>query len=73
MRGEVYMPKMKSKRGAAKRFRQTATGYKHRSANRNHLLTKKSAKRKRHLGGLQAVDESDLVRMPRMLPYGGGR
>ena len=67
------MPKMKSKRGAAKRFRQTATGYKHRKANRNHILTKKSSKRKRHLGGLQAVDASDLVRMPRMLPYGGGR
>ncbi len=66
------MPKMKTKRAAAKRFRQTATGYKHRKANKNHILTKKDSKRKRHLGGLQPVSESDLVRMPRMLPYGGG-
>ena len=66
------MPKMKSKRATAKRFRQTATGYKHRKANRNHILTKKLAKRKRHLGGLQSVSEADLVRMPRMLPYGVG-
>ena len=43
------MPKMKTKSGAAKRFRRTAKGYKHRQSFRSHILTKKSAKRKRQL------------------------
>ena len=43
------MPKLKTNRGAAKRFKKTASGgYKYRQANRNHILTKKSTKRKRH-------------------------
>jgi large subunit ribosomal protein L35 len=44
------MPKMKSNRGAMKRFRLTGKGaVKRRKANRNHILTKKSSKRKSHL------------------------
>lgn len=44
------MPKMKSKRGAAKRFVTTASGkIKHKRKNRRHILTKKAQKRKRHL------------------------
>ena len=41
------MPKLKTNRGAAKRFRRTANGYKHRRAYKNHILTKKGPKRKR--------------------------
>lgn len=67
MRG-VNMPKMKSNSGAAKRFRRTATGYKHRQANRNHILTKKASKRKRQLRGLEAVAAADVARVRRMLP-----
>lgn len=44
------MPKLKTHRGAAKRFRKTASGaIKRRRAFRNHILTKKSSKQKRHL------------------------
>lgn len=62
------MPKMKSNSGTAKRFRRTANGYKHRQAYRNHILTKKSSKRKRQLRGLEAVAEADVARIRRMLP-----
>jgi large subunit ribosomal protein L35 len=43
------MPKLKTHRGAAKRFTKTAGGIKRRGANRNHILTKKSTNRKRRL------------------------
>ena len=61
--------KLKSKRGAAKRFRATANGgFKCKSANRNHIMTKKTTKRKRHLrAGLRVRDE-DLGRVEQMLP-----
>lgn len=50
------MPKLKTNRGAAKRFKRTAKGgFKHRSAFRNHILTKKAAGRKRKLRGLAMV------------------
>ena len=63
------MPKLKTNRGAAKRFRATANGYKCRRTNRNHILTKKTTKRKRHLrAGVQVRDE-DLGRIEQMLPY----
>jgi len=65
---EYDMPKLKSNRGAAKRFRATAGGYKHRQANRNHILTKKSSKRKRHLRGLEDVAPADVARVRQMLP-----
>ncbi len=62
------MPKLKSHRGAAKRFKRTATGqYKHRSGLRNHILTKKRMKRKRHLRGMALVAPSDLASVKQML------
>lgn len=64
------MPKMKTNRGAAKRFRRTGKGgFKRAQSHLNHILTKKSSKRKRHLGSIQQVDESDVKSVRRMLPY----
>ena len=63
------MPKLKTNRGAAKRFRATASGYKSRRAYRNHILTKKSTKRKRHLRDIGRVGDSDMRAITRMLPY----
>ncbi len=62
------MPKMKTKSGAAKRFKKTANGFKHRNAFRSHILTKKSTKRKRHLRGNVLVHPSDVKSVARMLP-----
>lgn len=59
------MPKMKTHRGAAKRFRRTGTGkLRRRQANKNHILEKKSPKRKRRLRGGTDVSGADraLVR-----------
>lgn len=65
------MPKMKSNRGAYKRFRSTGSGkLRRRRAFKNHILTKKSAKRKRQLRGDVAVDDSDMKRVNKLLPYG---
>ena len=61
------MPKMKTHSGAAKRFRRTASGYKHRQANRNHILTKKASKRKRQLRGTSMIDKNDVVLIDRMM------
>jgi large subunit ribosomal protein L35 len=62
------MPKLKTNRGAAKRFRRTATGYKHSRAYKNHILTKKAPKRKRQLRGLGQVSPRDVGLLDRMLP-----
>lgn len=65
------MPKLKTHRGAAKRFRTTATGkIKRGHSHARHILTKKSAKRKRHLDVDVLVSESDQKRVESMLPYG---
>jgi len=64
------MPKMKTNRGAAKRFKATGTGkIKRNKAYASHILTKKSTKRKRGLrqGGL--VDESNVKQIKKILPY----
>ncbi len=62
------MPKMKSHRGAAKRFKVTNTGkVRRRRANANHILEKKPAKRKRRLGQTAVVSPSDVKRIRRML------
>jgi large subunit ribosomal protein L35 len=63
------MPKMKSHRGAAKRFHITPTGkIRRRRANANHLLGKKSSTRKRRLTSSDAmVSEADRKRIRRML------
>ena len=63
------MPKLKSNRGAANRFRKTANGYKCKSTNRNHILTKKTTKRKRHLRSGLMVRAEDQGRIEQMLPY----
>lgn len=61
------MPKLKTNRGAAKRFRATASGYKCRRTNRSHNLGHKTTKRKRHLRGVDHVDASDVLSVARML------
>lgn len=62
------MPKLKTNRGAAKRFKRTASGrYKHRSANRSHNLTKKRPKRKAGLASTRLAHESDTRSIRRML------
>lgn len=63
------MPKLKTNRGAAKRFKITGSGKLRRSkANRSHLLTKKAAKRKRHLRKRGLVDAADVRSIRRLLP-----
>ncbi len=64
------MPKMKSNRGAAKRFKTTGTGKIRRSkAFKSHILTKKSPKRKRNLRKSALVDSTNVRAVRRMLPY----
>ena len=62
------MPKLKTNRGAAKRFRRTANGFKHKQTNKNHILTKKATKRKRQLRGMEGVAKADVPAVRRMLP-----
>jgi large subunit ribosomal protein L35 len=64
------MPKMKTNRGAAKRFKATGTGKIRRSkAYASHILTKKSTKRKRNLRKNALIAEPDVRAVKRMLPY----
>jgi large subunit ribosomal protein L35 len=64
------MPKLKTHRGAAKRFKKTGTGKFLRSkAFKRHLLTSKTTKVKRHLSGTVTVSEQDAAKIRRMLPY----
>ena len=62
------MPKIKSNSGAAKRFRKTANGFKHKQSFRSHILTKKSTKRKRQLRCMRQVHSADIALVRRMLP-----
>jgi large subunit ribosomal protein L35 len=63
------MPKMKTNRGAAKRFRPKANGgFKRRQSHLRHILTKKSSKRKRQLGSTLQVADADVKAVRRMLP-----
>ena len=65
------MPKLKTRKSAAKRFKQTGTGkYRRNCANNRHILTKKSAKRKRRLGKGAEVKKTELGRIRAALPYG---
>lgn len=62
------MPKMKTRRGAAKRFHVTKSGkIKRRKAFSSHILTKKSTKRKRGLRQATLVSKDDLARVRKML------
>jgi large subunit ribosomal protein L35 len=62
------MPKMKTHRGAAKRFKVTARGkVQRRQANLNHILEKKSSRRKRRLTGRTTVAPADTAQVERLL------
>jgi large subunit ribosomal protein L35 len=68
---ELVMPKLKTHKGAAKRFRITATGkIKRGHSHARHILTKKTNKRKRLLDIDALVSKSDQKRVEAMLPYG---
>ncbi|MCD8381070.1 MAG: 50S ribosomal protein L35 [Lachnospiraceae bacterium] len=64
------MPKLKTKRAAAKRFTATGTGkLKRAKAYKSHILTKKSTKRKRNLRKSTITDQSNVKNMKKVLPY----
>lgn len=64
------MPKMKTKKGAAKRFQiRAGGGIKRSQAFKRHILTKKTAKRIRQLRGVTSVHRSDESGVRAMLPY----
>ncbi|MCI7329496.1 MAG: 50S ribosomal protein L35 [Lachnospiraceae bacterium] len=64
------MPKIKTKRAAAKRFKMTGNGELKRSkAFKSHFLTKKTTKRKRNLRKAAMTDETNLKNMKKILPY----
>ena len=64
------MPKLKTNRGAAKRFKRTATGkYQRRQSYHSHMLTKKSTKRKRQLRSAEMIHAADVPSVRRLLPY----
>jgi large subunit ribosomal protein L35 len=63
------MPKLKTNRGAAKRFSKTAKGgFKRGQSHKRHILTKKDAKRKRQLRAHTQVHKTDVERVRQMLP-----
>lgn len=64
------MPKLKTHRAAAKRFRKTAKGYKRGQSHRRHILTSKTSKRKRQLRRGMMVHKTDVGRVTQMLPNG---
>jgi len=64
------MPKLKTHKGAAKRFKKTGTGaFKRGCSHQRHILTKKASKRKRQLDMGRMVDKADVARVVDMLPY----
>ena len=64
------MPKMKTSRAAAKRFKLTGTGkLKRAKAYKSHILTKKSTKRKRNLRQAAMTDASNVKKIKKILPY----
>ena len=64
------MPKMKTSRAAAKRFKDTGTGnLKRNKAYKRHILTKKSAKTKRNLRHAAMTDKTNVKNMKKILPY----
>jgi large subunit ribosomal protein L35 len=66
------MPKMKTNKSAAKRFKLTGKGrVKRRHAFKSHILTKKSQKRKRHLRKPEMTSSAEKARVLRMLGVGG--
>ena len=64
------MPKMKTHRGAAKRFQKTGSGkLRHQKRNKRHILTKMSSKRKRHLREKGELQGGDRKRIEQLVPY----
>lgn len=64
------MPKMKSHKGTAKRFKKTGSGkFKTKHAYRSHILTKMSSKRKRKLRKAGSIAACDVKRIKVMIPY----
>ncbi|EDN68446.1 Ribosomal protein L35 [Beggiatoa sp. PS] len=63
------MPKMKTNRGAAKRFKRSAGGLKRGQSHRRHILTKKTTKRKRLLRSPMMINKADVGIVNRLLPY----
>ena len=64
------MPKMKTSRAAAKRFKKTGTGkLKRNKAYKSHILTKKTTKTKRNLRKATMTDETNVKNMKKILPY----
>ena len=64
------MPKLKTHKGASKRFKKTATGkVKRGRSHLRHILTSKSKKRKRNQGSPAFVSDGDLAKVLRMIPY----
>ncbi len=61
------MSKLKVHSGAAKRFKKCASGYKRKHANKSHILTKMTTKRKRQLRGTELVDKADKPLIDKML------
>lgn len=61
------MAKMKTKSGAAKRFKVTGNGIKHKHAFKSHILTKMTTKRKRQLRGTSQLNAADVQKVERML------
>ena len=61
------MSKLKTHSGAAKRFKKTGSGFKRKRMNKNHILTKKTTKRKRQLRGTTSVHAVDVPGVKRML------
>jgi large subunit ribosomal protein L35 len=58
--------KAKVHSGASKRFKKTGAGFKFKHANKSHILTKMTTKRKRHLRGTSIVDAADVPRVQRL-------
>jgi large subunit ribosomal protein L35 len=64
------MPKIKTSRAAAKRFKKTGTGQlKRMKAYKSHILTKKSTKRKRNLRKATLIDSTKVKNMKKIMPY----
>lgn len=67
---EHKMPKLKTNRGAAKRFKRSGSGkFIRAKGNKSHILTKKAPKRKRQLRQMTVADSANLKALERMLPY----
>jgi large subunit ribosomal protein L35 len=69
--GVHTMPKIKTNRSAAKRFKKTGTGkFTYSKSHANHILTKKTTKRKRGLRKIQLVDKTNVKELRLLLPNG---